>query len=224
MNGNPIYATCSSLCRLVGTVFFGLKVYDMHHVPRTGGCLIVANHQSFLDPPMIGCRLPRPTSYFAKSELFDNKFFGNFLRKLYAFPVRQGEGDIGAVREAIRRLQEGHALVLFPEGSRSPTGDLQPLSPGVGLIVKKARVPVIPAVIDGSFKAWPRGQKLPNTGNVHVQFGPPMHVADLKAHGIVHEIDKTIHEMFTALRARFIASPGTLPSPGTPGEGQGGGF
>jgi 1-acyl-sn-glycerol-3-phosphate acyltransferase len=192
MNGNPIFATAQSACRLVGTVMFDLKVRGKHHVPRTGGVLIVSNHQSFLDPPLIGCQLPRPTSYFAKSELFENKYFGGFLRKLFAFPVRQGEGDIGAVREAIRRLQEGHALVLFPEGSRSETGDLQPLSAGVGLIVRKAGVPVIPCVLDGSFKAWPRHQKVPRAGHVHV-----------KAHAIVDEIDKTFHKMFDELRQQI---------------------
>jgi 1-acyl-sn-glycerol-3-phosphate acyltransferase len=200
MNGNPFYATGQSLCRLVTTVLFDLKVYGMHHVPRSGGVLIVANHQSFLDPVCIGCQLPRPTSYFAKSELFENPHFGWLIRNLYAFPVRQGEGDISAVREAIKRLQAGSGLVIFPEGGRSATGELTPLEPGVGLIVRKSGVPLVPCVIEGSYAAWPKHRKLPRPHPVRVRFGPRMDVTHQKATAIVEMIDRKLHQMLAELR------------------------
>jgi 1-acyl-sn-glycerol-3-phosphate acyltransferase len=200
MNGNLIYATGQAICRLVTTLLFDIKVSGVRHVPREGGVLIVANHQSYLDPVCIGVQLPRPTSYFAKSELFEHPRFSWLIRKLYAFPVRQGEGDIAAVREAIKRLQEGNALVIFPEGSRTHTGDLLPLEPGVGLIVKKAGVPVVPCVVNGSFDAWSRHHKRPQIRPIGVRFGPAMDLAKLKAHAIVSEVDRTLHGMLDQLR------------------------
>ena len=122
-----------------------------------------------------------------------------------AFPVRQGDGDIGAVREAIRRLQDGAALVLFPEGSRSEDGELQPLQAGVGLIAKKAGVPVVPCIIDGSQNAWPLGAKFFRRRPMWMRFGPPLNVDRQKASAIVENIDETFHRMMCELREDVAA-------------------
>ena len=106
------------------------------------------------------------------------------------------------MREAIRRLKEGYALVLFPEGSRTEDGELLPIEGGVGLIVRKAGVPVVPAAIDGSYATWPKGQKFPKPKHVRVQFGPPMRFDGMKAGAIVSSIDTTLRTMFDELRAR----------------------
>lgn len=200
MLGNPVFATAQVLARLVTTLAFDLKVSGKHHVPRKGGVLIVANHQSYIDPAAIGAQLPRFTNYVGKSELFRNPLIGWINRNMGAFPVRQGEGDIGAVREAIKRLKEGAALVLFPEGSRSYDGQLQPIAPGVGLIARKAGVPVVPCVIDGSYRAWQRGTAFFRPYPVRIKFGPPMKVDHLKAQVIVQMIDHTFHQMLGELR------------------------
>jgi 1-acyl-sn-glycerol-3-phosphate acyltransferase len=200
MTGNPLYTGGQVLCRIFTTLWFDLHVRGVENVPREGGVLIVANHQSLLDPVLVGVRLPRPTSYLAKSELFENRFFGWLIRNLYAFPVRQGEGDVGAVREAIRRLQDGNALVLFPEGTRTENGELTPIEGGVGLIVRKAGVPVVPCVIEGSYAAWPKGRKLFHPGEIDVRFGTPMRFDGMKAGQIVQSIDKAFHDMLAELR------------------------
>src|ERR1051326_6508888 len=140
-------------CRIVMARYFDLKVYGANHIPATGGVLVVSNHQSYLDPIVIAVKLLRPMSYLARATLFRNRFFSWLIRNLNAFPVRRGEGDVGAVREVIRRLQEGHMLTMFPEGTRTLTGEMKPLEPGIGLIIKKADVAVIPAVVQGSFEA-----------------------------------------------------------------------
>lgn len=200
MTGNPLYTVGQVICRVFTTLWFDLHVRGVENVPRKGGVLIVANHQSLLDPILVGVRLPRPTSYLAKSELFENKHFSWLIRSLYAFPVRQGEGDVGAVREAIRRLQDGNALVLFPEGSRTEDGELTPIEGGVGLIVRKAGVPVVPCVIEGSYAAWPKGMKRFHSGEIDVRFGTPMRFDGMKAGQIVQTIDKALHDMFAELR------------------------
>jgi 1-acyl-sn-glycerol-3-phosphate acyltransferase len=176
-------------------VLFDLKAYGVENIPKHGGVLIVANHQSFLDPVMLGVKIPRrPASFLAKSELFENRYFGALIRRLNAFPVRQGEGDVGAVRETIKRLQEGHLLTMFPEGGRCLDGKIAPMEKGVGLIVRRAgpTVKVLPAAVCGSFKAWPVGQLLPRAHKVRVKYGRPMVLAEMKAGEIVNEIDREI--------------------------------
>ncbi len=200
MNENVFYACGQVFCRIGSTLLFDLKVKGVENVPRKGGVLIVANHQSYLDPMLVGVRLPRATSFLAKSELFNNRFTRWILSKLCAFSVRQGEGDIGAVREAIRRLKEGRALVIFPEGSRTQTGELDAVQPGVGLIARKAGVPVVPCIIEGSFAAWRRGLKIFKPGPVHVRFGVPMRLEHLKSGQIVKELDATFSRMLCDLR------------------------
>ena len=146
-------------CRIFTTCCFDLRVFGKKYVPNEGGVLLVANHQSYLDPVLVGVRLDRPLNYIAKSELFENRHFAKLLRWLHSFPVHQGQADVGAVRETIARLRAGRALAIFPEGSRTDNGDMLPIARGVSLIVRRAKVPVIPVVIDGSYRAWPISPK-----------------------------------------------------------------
>jgi len=200
--GTRFYEACRCTCRLITTVAFDLKVYRQDYVPQYGGVMIASNHQSYLDPVLIASQLKRPLSFLAKSELFENRYFGWLIRNLNAFPVKQGTGDVGAVKETIRRLQEGHALNLFPEGSRCDDGEIGPMLPGIGLIIRKAGVPVVPAAIDGSFQAWPKSRTLPKPRPLRVLYGPPMELDDLKAAEIVKRIDVTLRGLLAELRER----------------------
>jgi len=199
-----IYSMGRIFARPWADLWFDLKVYGVEKVPKRGGVLIVSNHQSFLDPVLFAVKLPRPLSFFAKSELFENKYFGAFIRSLNAFPVRQGEGDIGAVKEVIRRLQEGHALNVYPEGSRTFNGEIDKMQPGVGLMIRRAQVPVVPAVIDGSFQAWPRGsgQKIFKPHPIRIVFGDPVELHHLKAPHLIQRIGNTLNTMLNDLRSR----------------------
>jgi 1-acyl-sn-glycerol-3-phosphate acyltransferase len=190
------------LARPAVTLLFELNVYGRKYIPRKGGVLLVANHQSYLDPVLIGVYLARPMSYLAKSELFANRHFGWFIRSLNAFPVKQGAGDVGAVRETIRRLREGHMLSIFPEGSRTEDGTIGPMLPGAALVVKKAGVPIVPVAIHGSYDAWPKGHRIFHPGYVSVMYGPPMDVSGLKADQITQLIDRTLRGMHAEVRCR----------------------
>jgi 1-acyl-sn-glycerol-3-phosphate acyltransferase len=154
----------------------------------------------------------RGMSYMAKSELFRNKAFAWLIRRLGAFPVRQGAGDVGAVKETISRLQEGRMLNIFPEGSRTETGELGPMLPGVALIVRRAGVPVVPAAIDGSYQAWPKGQKYFHPHPIRIVYGPPIDMTGLKSDQVVRKIDAAIRTLFERLKAgpmndRLAAEP-----------------
>jgi 1-acyl-sn-glycerol-3-phosphate acyltransferase len=196
----PTYSFFRTCCRIASTVFFDLKVYGAENVPNTGGVLLLSNHLSFLDPACIGVQLRRPASYLAKSELFEVPVFGQVIPRLNAFPVRQGAGDIGAVRETIKRLKEGRVLTVFPEGARSLSGELEPLQGGFTLIVRKAGVPIVPVGIDGSFRAWKRGATLPQCAPVRVKFGEPLHVQDMKPAEIITVVESALRGLIADLR------------------------
>jgi 1-acyl-sn-glycerol-3-phosphate acyltransferase len=188
------------IARVGTTLLFDLKVTGTENVPKDGGVLLAANHQSYLDPVVVAVRLYRPVSFFAKSELFENPWFGWFIRMLHAFPVRQGEGDIGAVKEVIRRLGEGYALNIYPEGSRSETGDIAPFEKGIALVIRKARVPVVPVVIDGSFDAWPKDDKLFHAHPIRVKYGKPLILYEKKGPEIISELEQCLKSMLAELR------------------------
>lgn len=198
-----IYKFFRALFRILTSAWFDLKVYGKENIPKTGGVLLVSNHQSFLDPVVLGVQLEREMSFLAKSGLFVNPVFGWFIRRCNAFPVRQGEGDVGAVKETIRRLQEGKMLTVFPEGGRCEDGELQPILNGASLVVRKAQVPIVPVVIEGSFKAWSKHMKLWQRSPVRVLIGKPAVVHDMKAKDITAFIDRQFHELMAELRRRI---------------------
>jgi 1-acyl-sn-glycerol-3-phosphate acyltransferase len=196
------YKACHIVARVGTTLMFDLKSYGIHHVPRTGGVLLVCNHQTYLDPVIAGVHLRRPIGFIAKSELFEKPKFNWLIRSLNAFPVRRGEGDVGAMKEAIRRLKEGNILTMFPEGTRSKDGRIGLIQPGIALLIRKAQVPVVPVVLDGCLKAWPRGEKLFHPAPIRIMYRPPLDVANLKGAAIVELIGQTLNDMLLELRKK----------------------
>jgi len=197
-----LWKTLQAFLRVFTSLWFDLKTYGVQRVPQTGGVLLVTNHQSFLDPILVGVRLLRPVSYMARHTLFETPLFGRLIRALHAFPVQRGKSDVAAFRQTIRRLQQGYVLNIFPEGTRSLDGQLQPMQKGIGLIVRQAGVPVIPVVIDGSFQAWPKNHKLFRPHPIVVQYGLPLRVESLKADQIVVLIESTLRQMIEELREK----------------------
>ncbi|HEY1923189.1 MAG TPA: lysophospholipid acyltransferase family protein [Tepidisphaeraceae bacterium] len=198
-----VWKSLQIIARVGTTLFFGLKTYGRENVPKTGGVLLVANHQSYLDPVLVAVHLYRPVSFLAKSELFENPFLAGLIRLLKAFPVRQGEGDVGAVKEVIRRLNEGYALNIYPEGTRTLTGDIEPLEKGIALIIRRANVPVIPVAIHGSFDAWPKGSAIFHPHPIHLQYGKPMDFTGKKGDQIVQELHAEMKRLLAELREKY---------------------
>jgi len=200
-----LWNCCQFGARSITSLLFDLRVQGQEYIPPTGGVLIVSNHQSCLDPVVLGAQLQRPLDYIAKSELFQNRLAARILRSLNAFPVHQGHADVSAVKETIHRLQEGHLLNIYPEGARTEDGEIARLQRGVALIVKRAKVAVIPAVIDGAFEAWPIHRKLFRPYPIRIRFGPPMTLADKEPGEIIAIIDHTLRSMFNEFRTRHAA-------------------
>jgi 1-acyl-sn-glycerol-3-phosphate acyltransferase len=160
----------------------GFCVRGLENVPRTGPLIVSPNHVSHLDPPAAACAMPRPITFMAKAELFDHRLFGALISSLGSFPVRRGEGDMEAIRTALRLLEQGKAVLMFPEGTRGDGKTLLPFNKGVGMIAKRSGAPVLPVGISGTHKRWPRGAKKPKWGRVTVAFGPPLTFAETAVH------------------------------------------
>lgn len=199
-----VYGMGQGLLKLIGITLFDLKTEGVKNIPKHGGVLIVSNHQSYLDPGVLGVKVKRPMSFMAKSELFVNKFFAGMITAVNAYPVRQGDGDVGAVRETINRLQEGHVLVMFPEGGRTENGEIEKMEGGMGLIVRRAgpAVKVVPAAIYGAYQAWPRQSLLPHPSPIRVKYGPALDLSDKRASEIVKILEGEIHRLFEELKAQ----------------------
>jgi 1-acyl-sn-glycerol-3-phosphate acyltransferase len=150
---------------------FGIRVYHRDRMPGTGGVLVVANHQSYLDPILAAVGMARPFHPMARESLFRFAPFRWVIRSLNAFPVRRASADLGAVREALRRLEAGSIVLMFPEGTRTRDGSIGSLQAGPVTIARRAGVPIVPMVIDGAFESWPRTRPLPMPHRIRVACG-----------------------------------------------------
>jgi len=169
-----LYAICKPIAVAIMKLLFRLEARGTQHVPAQGPVLIVANHSSILDPPLVGGMTPRRLTFLAKAELFGIPGFGWLIRRLGAQPLRRDGADASALRTAQRVLQGGGALLVFPEGTRGEEGVLREAKPGAALLAMQTGAAVVPAYVHGSGGAWPRGRRLPRPAKVVVTFGPPL--------------------------------------------------
>jgi len=145
-----LYKIAHVLVYALARLFFRLTVVGVENIPKEGGVIVAANHNSYFDIPLLGCSLIRRAENIAKSELFRNRFIAALFTALGGFPVRRGRFDRSAISEAVKRLKDGRLLAIYPEGRRSPDGRLQPAMPGIGLLVMKSGAVVVPAYIQGA--------------------------------------------------------------------------
>jgi cytidylate kinase len=171
---NRLYATLKVPSVAIMRLMFRLEAIGSENVPAQGPVLLVANHSSVLDPPLIGGAANRQLTYLAKAELFEIPLFGALIRGLNARPIRREGADPGALRTARRVLDEGGALLVFPEGTRGEEGVIRPAKPGAGLLAVSSGAAVVPVYVRGSGRAWPKGRSLPRPAKVTVTFGKPL--------------------------------------------------
>lgn len=159
-----------AVCR----AYFGLELLGVEHIPASGPLIITPNHQTYADPPLVTIAVRRPIYYMAWSRLFDVPVFGRLIRLLRAFPVKIESADPRAAREAVRLLQAGHAVMIFPEGERSLDGSLRRFKPGAFRLAVSLTAPVLPVTIAGGHHSWPPGRALPRPGRIRVVYHPPL--------------------------------------------------
>ncbi|MDD3925204.1 MAG: lysophospholipid acyltransferase family protein [bacterium] len=150
-------------------------------IPESGGCLLVANHVSHLDPPLVSASIRRMVYFMAKQELFDAPVLGRIIAATSAFPVKRGAADRGALRRAGTLLESGNIVCIFPEGRRSPDGNLQPAEAGAALIAAQSNVPVIPIGLIGTADVLPPGRVVFRPHPVKAVIGKPLDLGELRA-------------------------------------------
>jgi len=169
-----IYIMTKILANFILKVFFGFRVEGKNNIPKKAPYIVVSNHVSYLDPVVIGCSFPHKVSFMAKSELFKN-FLGNwFLRSLGVFPIKREAVDISSIKQSIQILNDGKVLGIFPEGTRSRDGKFKGINKGVIGISVKAKVPIVPVCVEGTYEAWPAGQKFPKLHKIILKIGEPI--------------------------------------------------
>jgi 1-acyl-sn-glycerol-3-phosphate acyltransferase len=170
---NPSYSLGYVLFKLCAGAFFNHRVIGRENLALPGGALIACNHASFLDPPFAGIAFDEQLYFLARKTLFDHPVGGAILRSWNAIPVDQDRPDMASLKSVIRRLREGKKVLVFPEGERSFDGNLLPGLPGIGLIVVKSGVPVIPVRLFGTHEALPRGGKCLHPAEITLVCGTP---------------------------------------------------
>jgi 1-acyl-sn-glycerol-3-phosphate acyltransferase len=154
---NPYYWLGYHLSRLIGRLFFRLRIIHRERMIQTGPVILAMNHQSYLDPPLAGVTCDRAIYFLARRSLVKVLLLGWLLPKLNVIPVNQEGIDRSALKALIRVLKSGNAALVFPEGSRTLDGNLQAAQPGLGLVIAKTLAPVVPMRIFGAHQALPRG-------------------------------------------------------------------
>ena len=197
------YAGLHRLYQFLFILFFRIRAWNAERVPERGGVILAANHQSFLDPPAAGMPLKRQMYFLARSSLFQGPLLTAWFRAQHVIPIARGTSDLAAVRTTVDVLRKGHGLVMFPEGTRSEDGLVKPFQPGFAVIAARAGVPIVPVAIDGSFRAWPRRQKLPAWGRIHVAYGelvPPPATGKDAALATTAEVRRRVLALLERLR------------------------
>jgi 1-acyl-sn-glycerol-3-phosphate acyltransferase len=152
--------------------FHRVRVKGRENVPP-GGCLIVSNHVSFMDPTTVGWAAAREIHYLGRKSLFKPPFWNWFLPVCNVLPIDRDGHDIAGLRRIIRMLKGGHAVLLFPEGTRSADGTIQPAEPGAGMVALKAGVPILPVRVFGTYESLSRHVKRLCFHPIHVVIGRP---------------------------------------------------
>lgn len=175
----PVYGLSHFVVSTLQDILYRGEVIGVENIPRRGGLIVAANHASVLDPPLIGCRLPRQLAFFARKTLWKGGVINWWLDTVGTIPVDRDSGsDVSAIKRVLQVLKDGRAIIVFPEGTRTPTGALQAARPGVGLLACRTGVPVVPARIFGTFEAFGRDGPLRIGIPVSMIFGRPLGPAD----------------------------------------------
>ena len=198
-------------CRLGAICVFNVRCEGRDKVPATGGGLMLSNHQSNLDPVLVGLACNRRLNYVARKSLFKFAPFRWLINSLDAIPIdREGTGLEG-LKETLKRLKRGEIVLLFPEGTRTPNGEVLRMKPGFCAVARRSKLPLFPVALDGAWQAWPRQRVLPGRSIVHIHFGEPIGpelIATLDDAQLTAEVERRIRECHRLAReGRMRAAP-----------------
>lgn len=180
--------------------YFRGRIYGARHVPRQGRLIVVANHASDFDPPIVSNCVGRPVAYMAKEELFKVPVLGPAIRLYGAYPVKRGSADRSAIRSAMAQLDAGWAVGIFLQGTRTPDGRISSPKLGAAMIASKTQAPLLPVCLWGTHRILPKGAKFPRPLPVTVRIAPPIPPPPPKSdrvtlEAVTEHCARVIHEM-----------------------------
>jgi 1-acyl-sn-glycerol-3-phosphate acyltransferase len=179
MKSHTCYRIAQHVGRLVFSIYAPIACTGIENVPDSGAFLLASNHLSGLDPIVVGITCPRHLAFLGKKEIFENFFVSFIARAFQVIPVDRENPNITTVKRSIRSLRSGKPIMITPEGTRSHDGKLHEFKPGFIKLARRAKVPVLPVGIVGTFEVLPRHRKLPRPGRITVNYGP-IHTAFLE--------------------------------------------
>jgi 1-acyl-sn-glycerol-3-phosphate acyltransferase len=175
------YSFLRIVVRLTAILAFGVRHTGRRNIPSEGGVLVVSNHQSHLDPPLVGMGCCRHMNYIARETLFGFAPFGWLIHSINAIPIdREGFG-IAGIKESLRRLKKGEMVLIFPEGTRTTDGEIKQFKPGITSLAVRSRAAILPVAIAGAYDCWPKQRTFPRPGRICVHYGPPILPAEYDA-------------------------------------------
>ena len=163
-----------NLAKLLARVFFRMRVVHPERMVESGPLILAVNHTSFFDPPLAGICSRRGVYYLARKTLLKWPFFGPLFPAMNVIPVERDGNDMSALREVIKKIKDGNGVVLFPEGTRSKDGAIQPARAGIGFVIAKTGAPVLPMRIFGAYDAFPKNSKRLHFTQITVVIGEPL--------------------------------------------------
>jgi 1-acyl-sn-glycerol-3-phosphate acyltransferase len=197
-------------CQIFCAAVFRLRVQGRENVPRGGAYILAGNHQSYLDPVFCGVGLRRRLCFVARDSLFRFKPFAWLIYSLDAIPIARDKPDLVAMRAIIARLQQGDAVCLYPEATRTHDGRIAPFKAGFGLLCRRADAPVVPVLLDGAFEAWPRQTRFFSPGKITIWYGKLVPVAQMQAmtnEELADHLTATLRQMQTECRLKQGKKP-----------------
>jgi 1-acyl-sn-glycerol-3-phosphate acyltransferase len=199
---SAVYRLLEWVTRTLLLAFFDYRSVGRGNVPREGGTILACTHQSHLDPVLVVAPVDRVVKFVARSTLFANRGFALLIGTLGAMAFDRDEGGAGELRGVLRALGAGDALVFFPEGTRSPDGEIGPLKPGVALLASRSGVPVVPVALSGTYQCWPRWRKVFRPGRVRVVYGEPVRYdRGMDRDEVLRDLDRRIRAAWDAARS-----------------------
>jgi 1-acyl-sn-glycerol-3-phosphate acyltransferase len=171
---SSFYRCVRNISRLIGVMVFDLRCLGRENLDFEGAAIVLSTHQSHFDPVLIGLSFNGRMDYLARRTLFNNRILGAVIYLLNAIELDRDRSGIAGLKEMLKRLKNGHKVLMFPEGTRSSDGQIAPLKPGFLAVARRSRVPLVPVAITGAFEALPRTAKFPRRYPIHVAFGQPI--------------------------------------------------
>jgi 1-acyl-sn-glycerol-3-phosphate acyltransferase len=197
------YQLLKQLLQLVAVLAYRVRYSGLKNIPAAGGVLVVSNHQSHLDPPLVGIGCPRQMNYLARDTLFKFTPFRWLISSVNAIPIDREGIRLGGIKEALRRLKRGEMVLIFPEGTRTRDGEIASFRPGFTTLAVRSRAAILPVAVEGAFRVWPRWRHWPGLGRVRVHYGvaiTPAECADWDERALLAEVERRVHECLAEIR------------------------